>query len=323
MKTQDIKTLLRGLPRRVSYSYYPGREDAWLLAHLMPGDARVADLRQMGLGKLLNRPLIKPVVSGCGGTLRLHDILALGYATHALNWDNLSAAGAAQLNAIYAQPWLDFELSFTVWGNTDSFAWQQTSRPGTNLVVQLGFPSDHAALMGQYLATNGRKAFEFDAHPIRLTGRPTLAWARIDMDPASGTVLIEEVQSDWLRFVREEVELLARQKPRSRETRSAQLYEAALCAQYDKLWPKVMLLAALELMRDHVGCSEFFMHRPETGAVLKNIHGTKPPRSLYTTLPKSFGFSETTHIPAFLGKRHRELRKAVGTRKPVFWRMQF
>ncbi|WP_146345743.1 hypothetical protein [Falsiphaeobacter marinintestinus] len=323
MQIKDIATLLRGLPRRIAYAYYPGREDAWLLAHLMPGDTPVADLRRMGLGKLLNRPLIKPLVAGCGGTLRLQDVLALAYATHTPNWNNLSAAGAAQLNAIYADPWLDFELSFSAWGDAENFAWQQTSRPGTNLVIQLGFPSDHAALMGRYLSTGGRKAFEFEAHPIRLTGRPTLAWARVDLDPKTGTVLIEEVQSDWLRFVREEVEDLAARKPRSRETRSAMLYEAALREQYDKLWPKVMLLVALELMRDHVGCSDFYMHRPDSGAVLKNIHGAKPPKSLYSTLPKAFGFRETTHIPAFLGKRHRELRKSLGTRKPVFWHLGF
>lgn len=323
MKTKDITTLLRGLPRTVSYAYYRGREDAWLLAHLMPGDARVSELRDMGLGKFLNRPLIRPVVAGCGGTLRLKDILALAYATHALDWKDLSPAAEAQLNAIYGETWLDFELSFTVWGEEDSFAWQQTSRPGRNLVVQLGFPSDHAVLMGRYLSTEARKAFEFAAHPIRLKGRPTLAWARVDFDPNTGVVLIEEVQSDWLRFVRDEVERLADLHPRSRETRTAKLYEDALRAQYEKLWPKVMLLVTLEVMRDHVGCSEFYMHRPETGVVLKNIYGRKPPKSLYTSLPKSFGFQTTSHIPAFLGKRHREVRRKVGPGKPVFWRMAF
>ncbi len=323
MTPQDIQTLLRGLPRQLDYAYYPGREDAWLLAHLMPDDMTVPDLRRAGLGKLLQRPLIKPVVAGCGGTLRLRDMLALAYAPHALNWQGLSPAAHAQMNAIYAQPWLDFQLSFTSWGREDAFAWQQTSRPGHNLVLQLGFPSDHAALMGQYLTDATRKDYEAQAHPIRRSGRPTLAWARVDLDPHSGTVLIEEVQSDWLRFVREEAEHLGRLVPRSRAARSAQGYEAALRSRYDRLWPKVMLLAALEVMRDHVGCDRFYMHRPDSGAVLKHIHGAQPPRSLYTTLPKSFGFVPTTHIPGFLGNRHRELRKALGRGKPVFWEMGF
>ncbi len=307
----------------MTYPYYSGREDAWLLAHLTPGDARVADLRKAGLGKLLDRPLIRPVIAGCGGTLRLQDVLALAYAPHALDWRGLSAAAQAQLNAVYADPWLDFELSFAEWGTRAGYSWQQTSRPGCNLVVQLGFPSEHATLMGRYMARGGRKAFEEELHPVRLSGRPTLAWARIDYDPSSGIALIEEVQSDWLRFVREEVAALAEQMPRARATRSAVAYEAEIRRRYDKLWPRVMLLAAIELLRDQMGCAEIYMHRPGTGAVLKHIHGRQPPQSLYSALPKSFGFAQTRHIPAFLGKRHRELRRALPRNAPAFWHLAF
>ena len=44
------------------------------------GERVVADLRKAGLGRFLDRPLIRPVVAGCGGTLRLQDVLALAYA---------------------------------------------------------------------------------------------------------------------------------------------------------------------------------------------------------------------------------------------------
>lgn len=325
MELHDLQTLLRGLPPAIAHAYYPGREDAWMLAHRMPGDARIADLRRAGLGKLLDRPLLRPVVAGCGGTLRLRDMLALGYAGHALGWEGLSPAAQRALNDIYAAPWLDFELGFAAWGNAEGFYWHQTSRPGYNLVVQLGFPSDHAALMGRYLPAGGRirHKFEFIAHPVRRQGRPTLAWARIDFDPASNTALIEEVQSDWLRYVRENAEELGRTQPRTREARAAKEYETALRARYEKLWPRVMLLAAVELLRDQIGCAEIYMHRPEPGAVLKSIHGTRPPRSIYSDLPKSFGFAPTRHIPGFLGRRHRELRRACGRDVPLFWRLRF
>jgi len=65
------------------------------------------------------------------------------------------------------------------------------------------------------------------------------------------------------------------------------------------------------------------MHRPETGAVLKHITGRQPPQSLYSALPKSFGFAQTRHIPAFLGKRHRELRRALPRMAPAFWHLAF
>ncbi len=308
MDPKEIALIRRCLPERMAFPYYPDRESAWTLAQALPGDMKVAAVKQTPAAKLLTRPLIKPLVAGGGGLLRQRDVLALAHADRAMNWSGLSPVASAGLETIYAERWLDFELTLTRWGTKDDRTASQISRPGGNLVLQLGFPSEHAQLMGRYLARDARKDYEFGGHPIRTDGRPTLAWARLDIEMATGTALIEEVQTDWLRFVREDVEHMQSRTPRSRALARTEAYDARLRARYDKTWSRVLMLAALMLLREELGCREVFMHTSETGAVLKNIRGRLPPQSLYTSLPKWFGFTQGEDAPAFL---HRPCRRAL------------
>ena len=323
MLPEDINLIRRTLPDALQIDYYAGREAPWTLSQLMTGDARIADLRSGPLARFLSRPLVRDIVARSGdGRLRHMDVLAAGDAARAGALPGVSAAGRAALDAAYKGPWRDYVVTFESWGTgRDDWRWGQMSRPGGNLVVQLGFPSDHGPLFGQYLATKDRSRFEFAGHPVRTEGRPTLAWVRLDVDLARGIALIEEVQSDWIRFVGEEVDWMAEAQPRARELRTLQAYRARLVERYGREWSSVAMLAALIVLRDEIGVHEVYMHTADTGERLKACGG---PRSLYTRLPKSFGFRLVRDVPPFLEKpRKKEIGRLKRSGDPVFWRLSF
>ena len=319
MTPDEIIRLRQELSCTMPFNYYTDRESAWLLQALLPEAAPVRALRQGRLAKLLDRPLVKPLTSAGDGMIRRADLQVLAQADGTVRYDSLNSATLTALERAFDLPWLDFELSFTVWGNSN-WHWAQTSRPGRNLVVQLNFPGDHAALLERTVGLQDRGKFECPQHPVRRTGRPTLAWARIDIDRNNGVALIEEIQSDWLRFVRYELDDLRDQRPRSRALRDTQAYEAALTARYDKVWPRAMLLAALMLLRDRLGIAEVFYHQPGPGAVLKHC---RPPVSLYSAVPKAFCFEPTRDVPPFLRPKRRKHLSRLPKDKPLFWKMAF
>ncbi|MEX0283135.1 MAG: hypothetical protein AB3N23_00840, partial [Paracoccaceae bacterium] len=286
------------LPDELAFHYYPDRQSAWLMAQLWHEDrAKVGALRQTRVGKLLDRPLLKPLVARCGGTLRRHDVMALAHADQFGAFDDLTHAGEAVLEACWSETWLDFGLTFTQWGAGKDWQYAQISREGGSLVIQLGFPTDHAQLMGRYLPVDAREKFEEDYHPIRTEGRPTLAWARVDMDLERGEALIEEVQCDWLRLVKDEVDWLAQSEPQSRDTRAHQSYQRALFARYAKIWPQAMMLSTLAVLVEQLGMRRIWMHQPTTGAALKGIGGGLPPVSALFQKPKKLFFLVGRRIP--------------------------
>ena len=329
--TPDVLTSLRQrLPREMQFNYYADRQSPWLLTHSMPDQAKIAQLRALPVGKLLSRPAMAVLIARSGGLLRRSDLAAIAYADRFDLHDQAGPTGRAALDAVWALTWQDFLLSFAEWGKGGNWANLQLSREGGNLVIQLGFPSDHAELLGRYLDKDVRQKFEEQLHPVRRDGRPTLAWARVDVDFDTGEALIEEVQSDWLRNVADEVDWLASSEPRSRDLRAHQAYKQALFARYAKVWPQAMLLATLVILRDLLGLRRIWMHQPEPGAILKGIRYSLPPRSLYTALPKAFCFAPVREIPALLDQRRmprlqRQRVKAVKAMarigRAVFWRL--
>lgn len=312
--------LRHDLPDELAFPYFDDRESPWLLARCMPEHAVLRALKTGPLARYLERPMVKPVVAACGGTLRRADVRAVADADGGANAPDTTAALAGLL-ASFDLPWHDFALSFDAWGEDDGRG-GQTSRNKSNLVIQLGFPSDHAVLMGRYLKSGARKAFEYDAHPVRKTGRPTLAWARVDVE--DGVALIEEVQSDWLRIVRSGVLRLEQMGNRRKKLNRLLAYEAGLRERYLAIWPRAMLLATISVLHEELGINEIFMHQPAAGIVLKGIYGGQPPVSLYSALPKRFGFQPTREAPPFLHKPRRRLLKKLRRRPdPLFWHLAF
>lgn len=323
MTPDTIDMIRQILPETQAFPYYDGREDPWLLAERMRTDtAPVADLRAGPAAPLLSRPLVQPVVAACGGTLAQRDMTALAHADRAIRLPGVSRAARPALDAIYSAPWADYTLSLAAWGTDRYWQYNQLSRRGGNLVLQLGFPSTHAQAFGRYFPPSQRGKYETSNHPIRTTGAPTLAWARLDLDLDTGHGLIEEVQSDWLRYVSRETLRMAARGAQDRELRIHIAYEQALIATYAKSWARVTLLAALMLMRNELGLSTIWMHQPGPGAALKQITGRPPPRSLYRDLPRRFGFAPTRDAPPFLeAPRRRALALLRNRPEPLFWRL--
>lgn len=321
MTPDTIDMIRRIMPPDIKFPYFPDRESAWVMAQLMQGDASISALRCGSGDKLLGRPILQPLVASCGGRLLHRDVLALAHADKSIDWSNLSKAARLALDDVYGLKWEDYILSFSRWGGKYDWQFEQMSRPGGNLVIQLGFPAEHGRIFGQSFPQEMRKAFEYSEHPIRTDGPPTLAWARLDICLDTGTALIEEVQSDWIRlFERRLRRRHGRLSARDRELRVWNAYRQTLTKRYAKTWPQVILLAALYMLREEFGVRRVWMHRPETGARLKSIQGRHPPRSLYSQLPKSFCFTETCEPPPFLWKhRRRHLRHMLKQPEPLFW----
>ena len=319
MKPEEITLIRQAMPEYSDFTYFAGRESLWLLAARMPDRARVADLRQGPLAPLLEKPSVRPLVAGSGGVLDRRVVAAL--ASGRMAEADLGSGLRAAFEAVWSLPWRDYAVSFGAWGTDRPGSWAQMSRSGGNLVVQLGFPSEHAALLRRLGLSDDRKWFESVSHPVRHEGWPTLAWARLDIDFARQEVLIEEVQCDWLRYARRYRKRLERTAPQTREARNAAVYEAELATRYGKEWPQALLLAVLQLAVTEFGCRVLWMHTPEGGARLKRITGREPPASLYSQLPKSFGFALTDEVPNLLVGRNRALKSVSRQINRAFWRL--
>jgi hypothetical protein len=272
----------------------------------MPNVAKVSELRAASVGKLLNRKAVKPVVANSGGLMRR------------------DAVSARLAETVYTEGWRDFELTLSEWAVGRKSGWEQVSRSGGNLVLQVGFAAEHALLFHRYLNKKDRKLLEFDLHPIRTTGAPTMAWVRLDVCLETGVALIEEIQSDWFREVECHRRCLDGDAPRSRELKNIVAYEKQLLALYGKDWSKATLLAALMFLKRELGIRDVFMHQAWSGTVFKGIGGSAPPVSLYTKLPKAFCFEPTQDVPEFLKKPcSKILRRFKKEKRPLFWRLQF
>lgn len=118
------------------------------------------------------------------------------------------------------------------------------------------------------------------------------------MDFETDEVLIEEVQSDLIRDAKWMLSRAEFAQKRSRssfhcygqemKTDTVIVFCNNLIGQNEKHWQEAILAASLELCFDEIGVTNVFYHSFETGIKLKNIGGRKPPKSLYTQLPKRF-----------------------------------
>jgi hypothetical protein len=234
----------------------------------------------------------------------------------------------------------DYRVTFGRWGEPDQRHWcpccDQTSRPGLNLVLHLNFPQSHLGPCFALVAPHGREELH-DEHPWIFGGHPTdkheltLAWARIDIAFDSSEALIEEIQSDWVRGAKAEAHRLARLGP-DELTRAEPRhlppevgvyhvlsYVEHVLAPHARMWAEATLAAALWLLREQLGIRRIFYNTWETGAHMKELESGRPPRSLYTDLPRQFCFQRTRTRPAVL-RRSRDPRvKAKLAQRGLEW----
>lgn len=290
---------------RKIFHYYRDRYSLGLLRQLARqqagGELPIALLRQSPYAGLLQKPRLRPLLASLGRQ-------ALSEA-HLLAHDYDPAQEA-------------FVLGLGLWGGGTCRARsrQQTSRAGCNLVLQLNLSGRHDRHYARLGVAPGH--FNYRGHPVSRE-RNTLAWARIDLDWASGTALIEEIQSDWIRDVawlaeRVKAKLRSGVRPDAEariyrltcSNQTALTYCQRVLATYKPIWDEAMLLAALSFIREELGLAHVFYHSEQSGRVLKRITGNLPPRSIYIDLPRRFCFEPTRVFPAFL-LREARVRKAL------------
>jgi hypothetical protein len=88
-----------------------------------------------------------------------------------------------------------------------------------------------------------------------------------------------------------------------------------------KHWQEALLWSALWFCTNELGLDEIYYHTYETGALLKNIGHRKPPRSLYTDLPKKFCFQETHEVPKILLQTKSAMRRLKAQKNTTFFKL--
>jgi len=304
MDKQLLKEVIDCLPKgRTKFFYFKDRYAAMLLADFVGNGMSVGQVKQSAFAGLLQRPAVKQLVANSGNGVLTAEMLR-GV------WE-------------FPQPFL---LTLAGWGGKDR-SWYQVSRPGYNLVLQMNFTASHDREYDKL--TSDELLFGSFSHPVMQKGqrplfRNTVAWSRIDLDFATGEALIEEVQSDWMRYVLSDVKWAKAQLKKCGQNQGAlcktcyrtkivKYFDNAV-APYVSLWQEAMLSAAIEFIRNELGIKVIYYHSFETGRQVKKISWRQPPRSVYTDLPRKFCFQQTGEAPEFLvadkafRKQYRKLK---------------
>lgn len=269
-------------------------------------------IRNSPFGHLLQKPIVKEV---------------------------MASKGSRKLNELFCNPQWEHQKQFyytiDTWGKYSKHRndnWYQTSRSGINLVLQLNFDFEHNTKYFQYVdPIKSDHPFIYDYHPVKIGGGFTMAWARMDVDLETGEALIEEIQTDWLREAKDDADSARKHINNSKHKHDWQknkgsrrmltYYEEHLM-EYMKLWDEAVLDASLIFLVNELGCRTIYYHTFETGCLLKGLSASysRPPRSLYTKLPRKFGFRETDVAPTLL-KKEKLLKKRLRDRSLRWYEM--
>ncbi len=296
MTHEEVKDIIACLPKgKTSFTYHKDKYALFLLQEFVGPGKKVSTIKTSAFRKLLQKPALTPVIRRAGGGVLHPELLS----------DN------AQQNE------LQFLLTAGEWQD-----WQ-TSLRDHNLVLQLNF-STHVYQAIAQLLERSEDPFSYSCHPIAREGYFTLAWARLDVDLATGEAIIEEIQSDWMKEVRYCRELMAEHEQPSEklmgEIRDA--YDLFKCEINDfvnfmqahmqpleKIWAEAMLAATLWFLIKELGVRRIFYHEYESSIAVKRVDGGDPPRSIYTNLPARFCFVPVKAQPhSVVSSKKRHIR---------------
>ena len=286
MKEKSVNRLLaRVRPDRALYYYYKDRYALELLA-LEAGKGRpVRELKQGPLSPLLRKKAVREILAKAGdGTVNADSLLA--------HWP--------------ARPYC-YVVTLGKWGSRNPHCWWQTSRRGHNLVVQLNFTKSHDRMYMRHIRDSYGLNCPF--HPVRYKRRNTVAWARVDYDEQRNEALIEEIQTDWMRYALWDL-------GGKKASRGEREYMKKTLAPHFSMWAEATLAATLRFCREDLGARVIWYH---THAAGQKLRGGEPPYSLYETLPKRFCFERVYEQPAIVRPRKGRRRKEV--EGYPFWRM--
>jgi len=312
MDIRDANEIIACLPKeRTVYRYCNDEYAARLLApKLGSTGVPVREIRATRWGRLLDRKPVATVLKHCGAaTLCNHDLLGMPR-------ENDRA----------------YVLTLGLWGwRGGDRSYYQTSRRGVNVVLQVNFDREHDETYRRVARPVSKTDLNYSSHPVCKRGRTTMAWVRLDLDLASGQALIEEVQNDWLRGASSARAAAVRAINSGRPNdgvwgigpaRGVKPYCEYVLKRHAHDWAEVALSAAIGFLIDEIGISQIWYHDSNTGARVKRIKWSKPPRSIYTSLPRSFCFKKTSQAPDFLvSSAQKNLGRRMRRGEETFWRM--
>lgn len=291
MKLAEVKEIIECLPKgKTRFYYFKDRYALLLLSLAMGSETSKQEIRQSGFSRLLDKEIVKQALSNCGGRRIPVDAF----------------------DALWPDTYECYFLSLGLWGSRFS-VWNQTSRKGYNLVLQLNFSSKHDAPYSKLIDPNAERPFEYFGHPVAESSH-TLAWARMDIDLGAGEALIEEIQTDWIRYALSArrraaqaagtIDFFGTTMQKDRVIR----YVDSILRYHEQTWDEAMLSATLWFLRRELGVRTVYYHTHRSGSALKRISYRLPPRSIYTRLPRRFCFAQTDQRPGFLPASARPSR---------------
>ncbi|MDB2499446.1 MAG: hypothetical protein P8L44_15320 [Opitutales bacterium] len=301
MDKETIQLVRDALPEgRTVYYHFPDRYALLLLEQFVGESGKpISEIKNSPFASLLNKPCVKDVLAELGGK-------------HLKAWD---------LRKAWPQIQDGYRLTLGTWPALDEkpqLNWHHITRSGWNLVLQLNFSLSHNREL-QKTVGNWHRPLEWSPHPINKESEITLAWARIDLDLETGEALIEEIQSDWVRDVKD----YAEKRWVDNHNDWKQYYEEIMHPK-TKRWPETILTATLWFLLAELGIRQIFYHTADTGVKMKHIEWTPPPRSLYTALPKKFCFQKTHNGPQFIRDwKNRQLRKQFVDPDTTWFNLEF
>ncbi len=308
MKKEHIQEIIHCLPDdRTLFHYHKDRYALWLLSSHAGKGCSIGQLKQSPFARLLNKPLIKELMANHGR----------------------AQVCAEDFTYSWSEPSTTFMLTLDSWGGR-SQAYDQTTRGDYNLVLQLNFSNQHNDFFHRRISKGWQDDLRSFSHPVldkdkRRFKHETLAWSRMDIDLERGEALIEEIQNDWLRYAKRWQRCASKQFacaacPIKDQKDQVSFYLEHILKPYYNIWAEAMLAATLWFLHVELGINRIFYHDYATGCQLKKITGRKPPRSIYTDLPRQFCFKQTTQAPEFLlqDKRFSKRLKKL-SRSPLHW----
>ena len=295
MKQKEIDFLMHCLMGEWTYAYRKDKYALHILNYMFPGQHRVSEVKSSRYKGLLNKSLVSELLAQSGDGLV-----------------NFNPEHAFDPNDKY------FRISLGTWGEVQRWKkgnYHQVTRPELNLTLLVNFDKDHDLIFFQGMGKENVDMFGMAFHP-NSPKHNTLGWARLDISLETNEVLIEEVQNDWLR----DVKYYQRQlKLADKQDQKYWLhdYEAwwskytEFVWVYMKMWDELILSATLWFIRDELGIENVWYHSFDSSNYYKQVSRySQPPRSVYTALPRKFGFEETLEVPRMI-RECRSIRKLV------------
>lgn len=310
MKKQLANEIIDCLSKeRTLFRYFKDQYALLLLQYYVGNGKRISEIKASPYAKLLQKSIVKQLLACCGGNI---------------------LAGEKIKQFFPFEPDC-FVLTLDTWNGKDNYS--QTSRKGWNLVLQLNFSNKHDSLYKRLVKPKYPQELNPYNHPVYQQKqneyfRETLAWARIDLDFSKNEVLIEEIQSDWVREAKElnRDAIMAKQSNREKmpywaidgSIDDVVMYCEKIILPYAEIWAEAMMIAAIAFIRNELGINHIYYHTSLSGYKVKNIRYDEPPRSLYSKLPKRFCFQETDQYPTMLhcDSRFRRLQRKLRT---TYW----